>query len=133
MDYEFSVPEAAYAGCVGPVEFTIPPLLNGPAGTVGGFHSSPGKTADGAFLSAIGEAGFVVSSSSCAQLRCELRSRRSLMPRGPRASPPGGFSVPSDRLRSRPLTCPRLGSEESLSTRGGLGPAEVQRPPRSAH
>jgi Flp pilus assembly protein TadG len=54
MIYEFSIPEAAYAACVGSVEFTLAPIIGEPPGSVGGLHSSPGKTAEGEFLQAAG-------------------------------------------------------------------------------
>ena len=58
MIYEFKVPESAYSGCSSPPTFTLPEIIGGD-GTVGGLHSSPGKTAEGAYLQGAGSQGAV--------------------------------------------------------------------------
>ena len=58
MIYEFKVPESAYAGCSSAPTFTLPEIIGG-GGTVGGLHSSPGKTAEGAYLQGAGSQGAV--------------------------------------------------------------------------
>ena len=58
MIYEFKVRESASSGCSTTPTFTLPEIIGG-CGTVGGLHSSPGKTAEGAFLQGAGSQGGV--------------------------------------------------------------------------